>query len=174
MDNSFFAYIQQLELMAFFSGYPLIYSVVLYIAGTLRKKNNFKTRMVSLLPYGYALIGTLYLGDQLRNLFPDFSVENIILTMQQTWLIIWGLLSLLFWIPAIGKKKVLTLIHSLVFLFFLGRDLLLQLFTASVNNDIVRNDMKIYGNSLLLNLAAFAFILLISSLFSHYKSHLRP
>ncbi|HEY5325565.1 MAG TPA: hypothetical protein VIJ27_01075 [Mucilaginibacter sp.] len=173
MDNSFFAYIQQLELMAFFSGYPLIYSVVLYIAGTLRKKNNFKIRMVLLLPYGYALIGTLYLGNQLRNLFPDFSVENIILTMQQPWLIIWGLLSLLFWIPAISKTIVLSLIHSLVFLFFLGRDLLLQLFTASANSDVVRNDMKIYGNSLLLNLAAFAFILLMSFLLASYKRHQR-
>ncbi|HAL83883.1 MAG TPA: hypothetical protein DCO83_17915 [Mucilaginibacter sp.] len=170
MDNSFFAYMQQLELMAFFSGYPLIYSLVLYIAGTLPEKNNFKTRLVSLLPYAYALIGTLYLGDLLRNMYPDYSIKSIIVTIQQQWLIIWGLLSLLFWIPAISKRIVLSLIHSLVFLFFLGKDLFLQLFTPSANSDIVRNDMKIYGNSLLLNLAAFAFILLMSFLFTSRKS----
>jgi len=174
MDNSIFAYLQQLELMVFFSGYPLIYAIVLYIAGTLTEKNNFKIKLVSLLSFAYALVGTLYLGLQLRNLYPNYSVENIKQAMLQPWLTIWGLLSMLFWIPALNKKKTLSLLHSLVFFFFLVRDLLLQLFTASVNNDVVRNDMKIYGNSILLNLAAFAFILLISSLFPRYKSHLRP
>jgi len=170
MDNSFFAYMQQLELMAFFSGFPLIYSLVVYIAGTLPEKNNFKTRMVSILPYAYALIGTLYVGDLLRNMYPDYSFKNITLLIQQQWLIIWGLLSLLFWIPAISKRKVLSLIHSLVFLFFLGKDLFQQFFAASANNDIVKNDMKIYGNSLLLNLVAFAFIVLLSFLFTRYKN----
>jgi hypothetical protein len=172
MNNSFFAYIQQLELMAFFSGYPLIYSLVLYFAGTMPKKNYFKTRTVSLLPYSYALIGTLYLGDLLRNMYPDYSVKNIILTIQQQWLIIWGLLSLLFWIPAISKRKVLSLIHSLVFFFLLVKDLLLPLFTPSVNNNIIRNDMEMYGNSILLNLGAAVFILLISFLYTRYKKRL--
>ena len=120
MDNSIFAYLQQLELMAFFSGFPLIYAIVLYITGTLTEKNIFKIRLVSCLPFAYALVGTLYLGLQLRNLYPYYSVENIKQAMQQPWLIIWGLLSLLFWIPAIGKKKILSLLHSLVFFFFLG------------------------------------------------------
>lgn len=173
MDNSFFAYLQQIELMAFFSGYPLIYAVTLFIAGNQPLKNNFKSRIVSLLPFAYALVGTLYLGLQLKNLYPDYSIENIKLTMQQPWLIIWGLLSILFWIPALGKKTVLSLIHSLVFFFFLVRDLFLQLSASSADKDIVRNDMKIYTDSLLLNLGAFALIVLLSFLFTHYNKRLR-
>ena len=174
MDNNFFTYLQQLELMAFFSGYPLIYAVTLFIAGNQQLKNNFKSRIVALLPFAYALVGTLYLGFQLKNLYPDYSIENIKLTMQQPWLITWGLLSILFWIPAPGKKTVLSLIHSLVFFFFLIRDLFLQLSASSADKNIVRNDMKIYTYSLLLNLGAFALIVLLSFLFAYYKKRLRP
>ena len=174
MDNNFFEYLQQLELLAFFSGYPLIYAVTLFITGNKQLQNNFKNRIVSLLPLSYALVGTLYLGLQLKNLYPDYSIENIKLTIQQPGLIIWGLLSILFWIPSIAKKSVLSLIHSLVFFFFLVRDLFLQISASSADKNIVRNDMKIYTVSLLLNLRAFAFIILLSSLFTRYKKRLRP
>ena len=173
MDNSFFTYLQQLELMAFFTGYPLIYAVTLFIAGNLQSKNNFKNRIVSLLPFAYALVGTLYLGLQLKNLYPDYSIENIKLNLQQPWLIIWGLLSILFWIPAMGKKPVLSLFHSLVFFFFLVRDLVRHFFQSSADKSVVRNDMKIYTDSLLLNLGAFTLVVLLSLLFPRNKNRLR-
>ena len=173
MDDIFFAYLQRLELMAFFSGYPLLYAVTLFIAENQQLKNNFKSRIVSLLPFAYALVGTLYLGLQLKNLYPDYSIENIKLTMQQPYLKIWGLLAILFWIPAIAKKPILSLLHSLVFFFFLVRDLFLQLSASSADKNIVRNDMKIYTDSLLLNMGAFALIVLLSFLFTHYKKRLR-
>jgi hypothetical protein len=173
MDNSFNSYLQQLELMAFFSGYPLIYAAALFIAGDKAERNNFKTRAVSLLPFAYALVGTLYLGFKLRNLYPDYSVEHIKLTLQPPWLIIWGLLSILFWIPAVSKKKGLSLIHSLVFFFFFVKDFFLQLFVTDVDRNIEGNDMKMYANSLFLNLGAFALIVLLSFLFARYKNRLR-
>jgi len=173
MDNSFFAYLQQLELMAFFSGYPLIYAVTIFIAGNQQLKNNFKSRIVSLLPFAYALVGTLYLGLQLKNLYPDYSIENIKQTIQLPYLMTWGFLSILFWIPALGKKKFLSLIHSLVFFFFLVRDLFLQLSASFADKDVVRNDMKLYTNSLLLNLGAIAFIVLLSFLFNYYRKRVR-
>jgi hypothetical protein len=173
MDDSFFAYLQQLELMAFFSGYPLIYAAVLVFAGKQHEKNEFKIRAVSLLPFAYAFVGTLFLGFQLRKLYPDYSIEHIKLTIQQPLLIIWGLLSVLFWIPALAKKRVLSLIHSLVFFFFLAKDLFVQLFNPSANNDIIRNDVKIYSNSLLLNLGAVILIILLSFLYTYYKKRFR-
>ncbi len=89
----------------------------------------------------------------------------------QPYLQIWGLLSILFWIPALGKKAGLSLLHSLVFFFFLVRDLVLQF--SSADKDIVKNDMKIYTDSLLLNLGALILIVLISFLFSHNKMRFR-
>jgi len=173
MDNNFFAYLERLELMAFFSGYPLLYAISLFIAGNRQLKNNFKSRIVSLLPFAYALVGTLYLGLQLKNLYPDYSIGNINLTMQQPWLIIWGLLSIFFWIPALGKKPILSLIHSLVFFFFLVRDFFLLSFHLSAGKNVLGNDMKIYTDSLLLNLGALILVTLISYLIDYFKSQKR-
>src|SRR3984885_10194816 len=165
MDNSFFAYLQQLEMMAFFSGYALIYAIVVVAAGKRPEKNSLGDRAVSMLPFAYALVGTLFLGFQLKKLYPDYSFENIRSTMQMPWLVLWGLLSVLFWIPAIGKNKFLCLIHSLVFFFFLVKDLFIQLSASSVNSDTIKNDKNIYTTSLLLNLGAFALLFLVSFLY---------
>lgn len=173
MDNSFFAYLQQLELMAFFSGYPLIYAVTLFFAGNQEVRDNFKSRTVSLLPFAYALVGTLYLGLQLKNLYPDYSFEHLKLTIQQPWLISWGLLSMLFWIPVLNRKPFLSLIHSLVFFFFLIKDLFLQLTASAADNDMLRNDMKIYTVSLLLNLGGLILIVLLSFMFTYFKKRLK-
>lgn len=171
MDNSFFSYLQQLELMAFFSGYPLLYAVILSVAGNKSLRNNFKSRVVSLLPFAYALIGTLYLGLQLKNLYPDYSIENIKLAMAQPYLKIWGLLSLFFWIPALAKKPVFSLLHSLVFFLLLIKDLIIQ---SSSKGDklVIKNDMKVYTDSLIVNVFAFIAVALICFLYllsAHYR-----
>ena len=169
MGNSFFVYLQQLELMAFFSGYPLLYAIIIYFAGNKRPGNNFKNRIVSVLPYAYAFIGTLYLGLQLKKLYFNYSSENIKQMTHLPWLMIWALLSILFWIPALNKKKVLSLLHSLVFFFFLLKDIVLQ-YTSSVDQNILKNDMRIYTISLLLNVGAFVLMLLLSLLISLNKN----
>jgi len=169
MANSFFVYLQQLELMAFFSGYPLVYAVIIYFAGNKRPGANFKNRIVSVLPYAYAFIGTLYLGLQLKKLYFNYSSGNIKQMMHLPWLMIWALLSILFWIPALNKKKELSLLHSIVFFFFLLKDLVLQ-FTSSADGNILKNDMRVYTISLLLNVGAFVLMLLFSLLASLNKN----
>jgi hypothetical protein len=171
MDNSFFAYLQQLEMLAFFSGYPLLYAVTLFIAGNKHWKNNYKNKLISLLPFAYALIGILYLGLQLKNLHPDYSFKNITASYQYPYLTVWGLLSIFFLFPALNKKPVLSLLHSLVFFFFLAKDLFLHLTHSSTNKEVIKNDMNIYSNSLLLNLGAFAFIVFISFVFTCFKKN---
>jgi len=109
--------------MAFFSGYPPVYTVIVFIVGQPRLKNKFLRKIGALLPLGYALVGTMYLGFELRKLYPDYSYENIKQTCQLPLLTVWALLSMLFWIPAISKRRIFSLIHSIVFLFFLVRDL---------------------------------------------------
>jgi len=108
MDNSFVAYIQKLELIGFFAGYPLIYAIVIVIAGSIKDNKRIMARTASLLPFAYAFVGVLFLGFLLRKLYPDYSIEHIKQTIQKPWLIIWGLLSLLFWIPALSKRKALS------------------------------------------------------------------
>jgi hypothetical protein len=166
MDNSFFGYLQRLELMAFFSAYPLIYTIIYVV--TSGSKKEFLKKLPSLLPYTYALVGTLCLGLQLKNLYPDYSFENIRHSVQQPFLTIWALFSLLSWIPLLAKKPFISLLHSLVFFFFLVQDLFLQFFSSSADKNIVRNDMKIYTDSLLLNGGAFILVTLIFLLISRF------
>ena len=173
MDNSFFAYLQLLELMAFFSGYALIYSLAMFISGKIPAGKNY-VNISRALPYAYALVGTLYLGLQLRNLYPDYSIQNLRNAFLQPYLIIWALLSLLFWIPAIGKRPVLSLLHSLVFFFFLLKDIFLQMTDRGVDKNILSNDMTIYTTSLLVNISALVFIVLVTFLYRYFMKRSKP
>jgi hypothetical protein len=171
MDNSFLASIQKLEAMAFFSGYALVYTATLFFSGNLLLKGKFTGRIVSFLPLSYALTGTLFLGFQLKTLYPDYSFEHIRLTIQQPYLLIWGLLSITFWIPALNKRAILSLIHSLVFFCFLASDLFIQLTTPSADNNIIKNDMKVYAASVILNLGTLGFLTLLFILSTYYKKY---
>ncbi len=173
MDTSFLAYLERLEMMAFFSGYPFVYYMIVFFKGNKKTNENSAARLLSLLPFAYALLGTLFLGLLLKNLYPDYSIEHINLKMQQPFLIMWGISSILFWIPVLNIKPVISLIHSLVFFFFLAKDIFFHLIGFSSDEHIVRNDMKIYSVSIVFTLVALAFISLFSFLASRYKRRLR-
>lgn len=170
MPNSFFAYLNRLELMAFFSGYPLVYAVIVFAAGQPRIKNAFFRKIDDLLPLSYAMVGLLYLAFELKKLYPDYSIENIKQYVQQSWLSVWALLALLFWVPAMSKRKIWTLIHSSVFFSFLVGDLFLQFTQPAADDDLIGNDMKVYGWSMVINLLAFILIVSLSFLFRRYKT----
>jgi len=173
MDNSFLAYLERLEMMAFFSGYPLVYYAMVLFKGNKKENENAFTRAFSLLPFAYALLGTLFLGLMLKNLYPDYSIEHIRLKMQQPLLIIWGLSSILFWIPILNAKPIFSLIHSLVFFFFLAKDIIFHLIGYTDDEHIVRNDMKIYSVSIILTLFVLVFVSLLSFFAYRYARRLR-
>jgi len=169
MDDSFLASLQKLEAMAFFSGYALVYTVAHFLFANHVLKRPFIGRAVSFLPFSYALLGTLFLGFQLKKLYPDYSFEHIRLTIQQPYLLIWGLLSITFWIPAVSKRAVLSLIHNFIFFYFLASDLFIQLITPSADNNIIKNDMKVYAASIILNLGILGFLTTLLLLSTYYK-----
>jgi hypothetical protein len=165
MGSSIFLYIRQLEILVFFSGYPLVYYLVRFFSRNKTLKRLGKTELVSILPYAYALTGTLYVGFLIRNLYPDFSFENIRNQTQQSYLVIWAILSILFWIPAISRKHILCMLHSLVFFLLILKDLFVQLTGFNPDPNILKNDMKVYTVSIVLNLSAFIILVLFSLLF---------
>ena len=69
MGNEMMSYLQRLEIMAFFSGYPVLYLIILAYAGKEELRTITKKRLVSLLPFAYALIGVLYSGLQCFSIF---------------------------------------------------------------------------------------------------------
>jgi hypothetical protein len=166
-------YGQWVELESFFSGYLLVYAI-LYLVASNRPVTNFaKTKLLPKLPLAYAFVGTLYLGMQLKDSYPDYHLTQIISGNQFPYLKIWGLLSILFWIPVIRKRAVLSMLHSLIFFLLLMKSIYLQLFFHSAGNDMARNNMKIYSVSILLNLAALILVTLISLLIARFKNEKR-
>lgn len=160
MGDSFFAYLAQVESMAFFSGYPLFYALIRVIAANFVKRNELQNRLVLHLPHSYALVATIYLFLQLKNLFPDYSFAR----MHMPYLKAWAIAAVLFWIPALSKRPVWSLLHSLVFFYFIVRDLILQILHTPGDTETVTNDMKLFSVSVLFNLVAFLAILLASTL----------
>lgn len=169
MDDSFFIYIERLELLLFFSGYPLIYLLIFVIAETNFAKKIFQKNISTLLPYAYALVGVLYLGFLLKSFYPDYSFNHISTSTKIPALKIWSLLSILFFIPLFAKKSVYSLLHSFVFIFFILRDLYFYVF-KTLDKSVLENDMNLYTYSLLINIAAFLFVLAIASLYSKLQS----
>ena len=160
MDQSFFAYLELLELLLFFSGYPLVYLLIKSFAEFPVVKRIFKNNIIDLLPVAYAIVAVLFLGLQLKNMYPDFSFEHLKVNNQLPFLKIWALLSVLFFIPLFNRKPVYSLLHSLVFFYFIIKDLFLHI-TGTSRMDLLKNDMNIYSYSLLINLATFLLILFV-------------
>lgn len=169
MGNDLSAYIEWIELESFFSGYLVVYAIVYLIAVNQSVTGFVKTKLLPHLPLTYALAGALYWGLQLKNWYPDYSINHITASIQLPYLKMWGLLSILFWIPVLRKKAVFSLMHSLVFFFLLLKSLYLQFFSSSAGNDLTGNNMKIYSFSILLNLIALILITLFSLLIARLR-----
>ncbi|CAN5141298.1 hypothetical protein BH09BAC2_BH09BAC2_16260 [soil metagenome] len=159
MGQGFAAYIQRMELIAFFSGYALVYAFVHFIAGEHHKKCSvWQTRMIGFLPYAHALSGTLYVGLILKELSNNFSFDNLIKSFSSGWNL-FAFISLLFWLPFFNRRKWVPLMHSLVFFYLLIKDIVLQLSYADTN-DMVNNDLRIYTASIFINTASLLVIII--------------
>jgi hypothetical protein len=160
INNSLSNYISQLQLLAFFAGYPLIYTLVNFLATERQRKKSFLSkRCVALLPFAYALMGTLFIGLLLKNISPDFSIKDIAEQFPTPYWEIWGTLAVLFWIPALSKKPVFSLLHSLPFFLILLKDFMQ---TSISGRFVIENDMKMYTISLLLHTGALVVTFAIS------------
>lgn len=166
MDINLVASIERFELIAFFAGYPVIYAIVQFIAGERRA---FASRLAMLLPYAYALTGTLFLGLTLKNISAS-PLKNITEQFQMPYLQIWALLSVLFWTPVFSKKPVFTLLHSLIFFFLLLKDFFMYM-VSYLGKDVIKNDMKMYTDSLLLNAGTMAIVALLHFIWSGIRGN---
>lgn len=169
MDENFISYLQQLEAMAFFSGYPVLFAVVYYISGNKNIKFPKKENVVLVLSYSYALVGVFFLGFQLKKTYVSYNIFDAIQWHSNSFLTVWAFLSLVFWVPSLRRKILLSLIHSFVFFFFLIQDILQHLFISTSDNSILRNDMNVYTDSILLNTFVYTFTFLSFYCFSAIK-----
>ena len=176
--NDLLSLAERLEMIAFFAGYPLVFYAIYFFAGKMLQRPVYKNKLIYLFPLTYALLGTLYWGLQLRNWYPDYQIKNIVSNTFYIYSKIWALLAIIFWIPFFFKRPFLSVIHSLFFFFLLLRDIFSQLLVHDQDIYTLRNEMKIYTVSLLLNLFALfvvsPFYLLIGYIKSKRKSFPNP
>ena len=163
MGDSLVKYVEWVELQTFFSGYILVYVLVLSIKNYSRFAGFFKNNLLGKFPLAYALTGTLYLGLQLINVYPDFQIHF-------SFLKVWGLTSILFWIPALQKRPFYSVIHNSIFFLLLLYNSFTQLISSSGNSEYAANNMKIYSVSLLINVTALFLIHVIFLISEHVKS----
>jgi len=169
MANDLMTYLERLELMAFFAGYPLLYAIIQVINDPGKKPTYVVGRLAKLLPFSYALSGTLFIGMVLKDFYPyTYSFTSIAQRIYDPFLMTWGIFSVVFWIPAFNRRPVLSLLHSLIFFFFLARDVYIRL-TSSPGKEIIQNDMKIFTTSLLLNLLCLALVGLVYYLLAYRR-----
>lgn len=174
MEEGLISYLQRLEIMAFFTGYPLVYFIILSLAGKPQTRTETKKRLVSFLPFAYSLIGILFLGLELRNLHPDYSLGHIRSEIENPFLVSWGLLAIFFCLPVLRKKPVISLLHSLVFFYLLLKDLYFQVTSSAAEKSILKNDMSVYADSILLNIAAFSAIVILYFLIKWFRNKTNP
>jgi hypothetical protein len=149
---------ERLEMFAFFAGYPMVFYVIYFFARKALQRPAFKNKAIYLFPLAYALVGTLYWGLQLRNWYPDYQIKNIVNNTHYIYSKIWALLAIIFWIPFFFKRPFLSVLHSLFFFFLLLHDIFSQLLFHDQDVLTLRNEMKVYTDSLLLNLFAMIII----------------
>jgi hypothetical protein len=160
MNDSFFKYIQQLETFAFFSGYPIVYAIAAFIRGN-KLTTGIRNTIFILTPFAYAIVGVLYLGLQLKKYYPNYSLAHLVQEIQNPFLTVWAFSSLLFWMPALNKRPIISLLHSLVFFFVIAKNFYTQIRASESDNNIIKNYIRVYSDSILLNSGVLISLLII-------------
>src|SRR5277367_460798 len=102
MGADLLTFFQRLELLAFFAGYPVVFTIV-YILSNLRP--GFRVmrweKSGALLPASYALVGTLFFLSIVWPVFlgQPFRAGNLSIIALRAW----GLLAIAFWIPRLSR-----------------------------------------------------------------------
>lgn len=164
MDNSFVGFLQLLEILAFFSGYPMVFLLVKY-AGQFSSIQKLSKKAMFLLPYSYGIIGLLFIGFQLRNAYPGFDWSRF----QHVYLIFWGILSVLFTLSVFAKQPYLSLFHSLIFLFVLFGNIIWKGGGQQITPSEIRNYMTVYSISLALNLVIVLVAITVTFFYAKMK-----
>jgi hypothetical protein len=158
------SYIEKLELVAFFSAFPLIYLIARVISTQLSFNKKWLLNLYYNISLAYAITTLLYTGMKLNQVYQNhffaFDFYNF-----NTYLKIWSLLGLLFFIPFFRRKMSWTFIHSLPFLGLIIFDFF-AFYKSQTGVEVLHNEMRLYFVSAILNIASTMMVTLYFSIFS--------
>lgn len=173
MFAGFSIYIEWIELESFFSGFIVLCLIALIVRRFARLSQKLNDAIFRSLPLAYAIVGTLYLGLQLRNSWEDHSLLPLFPGYQYYFLKSWALIALLCWIPFIRRNVLFAILHSSVYFFVMARDLIIAYTGEYDDSSRTSNDWKIFSVSIGLNLVLTLIILLVSHLLDFLRKRKR-
>ena len=144
----------------FFSNYIIVYA----ISHLLAKNKNWNTFIIAkiypLLPLAYAFVTTCFWTIFLYQYSFNYIWKTIMAEIPAKLIIIWSLLSLLFWLPVFRKKNYFSLLHSIPFFILPLISIGNNIFKFGLLEwDDVWNLLRIYIAGLLIYVAAIIILL---------------
>ena len=169
--NDFFTYIEKLELVAFFAGYPLVYFFILLLSNTSFIKYSLREGLIKGLSNAYVIVVFLYIGMKLNHTYNEFNGQGISWNYNHLnfYLKTWAFLGVLFLFRPFKSKPVLLLLHSLVFFIIVAIDILLFM-NHKIQIEVVHNEMRLYFLSVLLHLTCIFSVIIYYLLLPKLKS----
>lgn len=143
-----FVYLEKLELLAFFSAFPLYYFLVIVLATEYSFQKKWIVNLPNIIPLVYLIITFLYLGMKVNQIF-DVHVFKLDLQNTITYFKIWSTLGLLFLIPYFRTKRIWTFFHSIPYTFLIVVDFI-HYFKNQILKEVINNEMHLYFISFLL------------------------
>lgn len=154
--NDFFIYLEKIELIAFYGGFPLFYFVIYFISTELSFRKAWLKKLPQLLPATYAFSTLLFVGmkiDQwIRNHGAHFNFHNYLFYFQA-----WAFLGLLFFANYFRTKTVWVILHSIPFVALIIFDFIAY-YQGHLQVELLHNEMRLYTLSTILMLVSLLFI----------------
>ncbi len=169
MPDTLDGYMEWIMLETLFSGYLLVFSLLYIVSAYQGERGFFKRRIMPLLPLTYALMGTIFWGLQLKIGHSYNTFQHFVFSLQYPFLHGWALVSILFWIPFLRKRPILSALHSSIFFGLMVKDMFVESPDKLVDNSSPGNDLKIYSASIGIYVTALLFLLLCSQLIYRIK-----
>lgn len=158
-----FVFLEKLELLAFFSAFPLYYYLVNVVASEFSFQKKWILALPSSITLVYGIITLLYIGMKVNQMF-EIHLFKLEFNNTITYFKIWSSLGVLFFLPAMKVKSKWALFHSIPFTLWIVIDFIL-FYRSQVSRDIINNEMRLYFTSLLL----LIFVTLVVSFFTNFS-----
>jgi len=144
----------------FFSNYIIVYAISHLLAKNKNWNTFIKAKIYPLFPLAYAFVTTCFWTIFLYQYSFNYIWKTIMAEIPAKLIIIWSLLSLLFWLPVFRKKNYFSLLHSIPFFilpFIIIANNILKF--GLLEWDDVWNLLRIYIAGLLIYVAAIIILL---------------
>ena len=169
--NNFFTYIDKLELIAFFSAFPLFYFLIIsFYTKPLTAKFKFLKSIPTLISNTYATMTVLYMGMKLNQLYLQNTFATIQIQYLTTIFILkcWTVFGFLFFFNFFRTKPLIALAHSSIYFLILFIDFF-QYYNRQIDIEVFHNEMRLYIIGFIAYITILSILLIIRLIRLKYR-----